>query len=1272
MSGIVGFLTADPGSPVPAEALQAMTAALPRGGDDASFHRSPNVGLGGALYVNEAQTVYAVAAGDVVNAAPLMGELACRSLAELVARGYERWGFDGLVRRLDGSFAVGVWDGRTRTAHLARDPLGRRSIFYADRNRRFAFGSELSYLLHAGLIDGNPDDLALWGYLRYQFTPGERTLLAGVRELPAGCQLQWRDGIVTVRRYWDLADAAAKHEPPGSFEDADARLRQLFLERKRQAGDGPVLQESAPVEEAAALRWINGGGPWAGDEPLADPAALPLWFQALHAGGPVVSTAGADEVLAAQPFYRPRTQRYRLEQLHPGLRRSADMIAAMADTFHVSLKQGRLTVHAGGAEASPISGRPYAVRDDFAWALLHPDRRPDFPQFREHLAKLESRLLVGHESLGELRQAQYLETHLWLAEQVSARLRLVPGLDVRAPFLHPELAAYTFALPEEWLVGPEPGPRLLRDLYTPEPPRQWPVERWLRGELSAQVRETLLGPVRSLGLFDPAVLRFLAEDKEAATPELARCLWGLLLLGRWHERVRGEITEANRKLRTANQCYVPRTEPDWGEASQAEDAAALPRCDIAVPIYEGIALVRDLLRTIEAYTDPAVTPYHVWLIDDGSDPHSFARLQEMVRDRPRMTLLRNDTNLGFVATANRGLAMGDAPLVVLLNSDTLVTPGWLERVVRCALSDDRIALVNPLSNRSDNLSLELPPGLGLENVAAKVAEAAPTYPDIVTAVGFCLLVKRKYLDWLGGLDPIFGMGYCEESDLHMRMRDAGLRAVLADDAYVYHMGNGSFGATWVARYEANRKIFDGRWEDQYWRDLKCFQRHAAIERIQNRLLENTVPLKGYHEEVLELVENVVGEPKWTAAQPVGDYAFSRGQWKRFVRWQGQRLNRRRANGDDRAVFFPSAPYVSRLPRAKGLRITFLLYGLESSGGVLSIIQLAREWLLAGHDVQFVTTITDAQNLWPERINLPCQPLIYPSEERLVRDFPASDIVIPTYWLTAYRWLPRLKERHQFKSVYYVQDYEAWFYPDEHPDRDRVIETFGMTDERVVKSQWLADLLAAHGQDSIQIHQGIDLDIFYPRQRRRRERPRVLACARPHEPRRGFGNLVRVYERLHQQRPDVELCLYGSADADLKHFDLPFPYTNFQRIYDLNRVARLQSECDILLDPSLYQAFGMPGIEAMACGTATVLPNIGGILEYAIDRQNTLLVTPADERATVRAIVQLLDDAGLREQLVRNAFEQPPKFCHRHEARLHLELYERLLNASYQRPLAATA
>src|SRR5207253_5601145 len=95
----------------------------------------------------------------------------------------------------------------------------------------------------------------------------------------------------------------------------------------------------------------------------------------------------------------------------------------------------------------------------------------------------------------------------------------------------------------------------------PPPAFQLPLERWLRGELQQLVQDTLLGPaLRAPGLFDPAMLQSLAEDQEPLTPALAQCLWSLLLLGQWHERVRSEAESANRKLHERGQGFVPRAD----------------------------------------------------------------------------------------------------------------------------------------------------------------------------------------------------------------------------------------------------------------------------------------------------------------------------------------------------------------------------------------------------------------------------------------------------------------------------------------------------------------------------------------------------------------------------------------------------------------------------------------------------------------------------------------------------------------------------------------
>src|SRR5262249_39068630 len=152
--------------------------------------------------------------------------------------------------------------------------------------------------------------------------------------------------------------------------------------------------------------------------------------------------------------------------------------------------------------------------------------------------------------------------------------------------------------------------------------------------------------------------------------------------------------------------------------------------------------------------------------------------------------------------ANRGmeLARRDAD-VVLLNSDTIVTQGWLDKLVRCAESDPMIGTITPFSNNAEICSFprfcENNAWTGesdVEQIAQALERAAaPVYPDLPTGVGFCLYIRRVLIDEIGAFDPVFGLGYGEENDYCMRATEHGFRNVLCDDTFVVHLGGSSFG-----------------------------------------------------------------------------------------------------------------------------------------------------------------------------------------------------------------------------------------------------------------------------------------------------------------------------------------------------------------------------------------------------------------------------------------------------------------------------------------------
>ena len=176
---------------------------------------------------------------------------------------------------------------------------------------------------------------------------------------------------------------------------------------------------------------------------------------------------------------------------------------------------------------------------------------------------------------------------------------------------------------------------------------------------------------------------------------------------------------------------------------------------------------------------------------------------------------------------------GSSPYVLLLNSDVIVTPYWLKKLIACAESDESIATVNPLTNFASNINIKIAPGanyLGMNEYIEKNTKRM--YPDIITCVGFCLLIRRSALDDVGIFDEIYGAGYCEESDLGMRLVTSGYRTVIADDTYVYHKGRASF-VSRGERFKRNYKIFLNRWGKRYKRLFREFLVRDPLSYIRN-------------------------------------------------------------------------------------------------------------------------------------------------------------------------------------------------------------------------------------------------------------------------------------------------------------------------------------------------------------------------------------------------------------------------------------------------------
>ena len=216
------------------------------------------------------------------------------------------------------------------------------------------------------------------------------------------------------------------------------------------------------------------------------------------------------------------------------------------------------------------------------------------------------------------------------------------------------------------------------------------------------------------------------------------------------------------------------------------------RVDIVIPVYNSPHLVRPCIESVLRWTDLAVD--RLTIVDDGSDSHTAAMLRELLEDADGSRIVTNERNMGFVRTVNRGMQASTAGYVLLLNSDTAVTPRWTDKIVAAMESDPTIAIASPISNFAPHMRIDMVPGLDYLGMNSLVEDLSDrNYPNITTPEGFCYCISSKCLESIGYFDLAFDDGYGEESDYAMRANHAGFRTVLVDDTYVFHQGRGSFG-----------------------------------------------------------------------------------------------------------------------------------------------------------------------------------------------------------------------------------------------------------------------------------------------------------------------------------------------------------------------------------------------------------------------------------------------------------------------------------------------
>ena len=262
--------------------------------------------------------------------------------------------------------------------------------------------------------------------------------------------------------------------------------------------------------------------------------------------------------------------------------------------------------------------------------------------------------------------------------------------------------------------------------------------------------------------------------------------------------------------------------PNWRRAGVEEMAApAVPLVSIIVVVHNSLPFTRMCVESVLANTD--CSGLELIVVDNGSSDGTPEYLRELAKNVSAVRVISVQENLGFSAANNLGFTASRGELIVLLNNDTIVSPGWL-RCLSVHLRDSTVGAVGPVTNRACNQaqvsSRYRTYGEFTDFSRQRAIDHAGQCRELPMLTMFCMAMQRRVMEEIGPLDGQFEIGMFEDDDYSMRMRAAGKRLVCAEDCFIHHFGEASLGnlvpdGQFNRLFEANRLRFDRKWGVQW-------------------------------------------------------------------------------------------------------------------------------------------------------------------------------------------------------------------------------------------------------------------------------------------------------------------------------------------------------------------------------------------------------------------------------------------------------------------------
>jgi len=250
---------------------------------------------------------------------------------------------------------------------------------------------------------------------------------------------------------------------------------------------------------------------------------------------------------------------------------------------------------------------------------------------------------------------------------------------------------------------------------------------------------------------------------------------------------------------------------------------------IIIPVYNNFQYTKLAIESIRKYTKN----FKLIIVDNGSLDET-----EILRSDKDLTYIRNSENLGFAKACNIGANKANGEFILFLNNDVVVTPGWLEKMLKHYRYFPNLGIVGCKTNyisgyqqEGNEFAFDIDHPL-LENFVNHKAELIEKenfnkiriFPRIT---GFCMLMKRDLFVEVNGFEEMFGLGSYEDDDLCVKVLSSGNKNAIIEDSWIYHFGSKTFALfdkDMITRnnlYIENGKKFREKWgfgKDEWWEE----------------------------------------------------------------------------------------------------------------------------------------------------------------------------------------------------------------------------------------------------------------------------------------------------------------------------------------------------------------------------------------------------------------------------------------------------------------------